>query len=153
MGSLAVRVMGAFVDDDDPGVPSGPVDIGTAGVHHARNEIGSWQTLILMFISVIVVGAVVLLYVVRQRGRLVERRRLRRMAEAAKSSGQGMSESLSESPGAEVAATAATAAAAAAPTIAAPTPTVAISVSPPPPTAPTPPRPTTSTPGRPAPNA
>ncbi|MFL6115821.1 MAG: hypothetical protein ACJ786_31400 [Catenulispora sp.] len=60
-----------------------PVQIGsTHAVHHGYAEIGSWQSLILMFIAAIVVGAVVLLYVVGQRGKVLERRRLRRMAEA-----------------------------------------------------------------------
>jgi len=40
--------------------------------------------LILMLVAAIVVGAMVLLYVVWQRGKVLERRRLRRMAEAAR---------------------------------------------------------------------
>ncbi|NUP47146.1 MAG: hypothetical protein HOW97_07500 [Catenulispora sp.] len=90
MDAVIARVVAAvtaagFGDDDAPHAPSSPVQIGTGGVvHHARSEIGSWQTLILMFVGVVVVGAAVLMYVVRQRRKLLERRRLRRMAEVAR---------------------------------------------------------------------
>jgi hypothetical protein len=70
--------------NDTPSGPSGPVEIGTGGTHHGHAEAGSWQTLILMFIAVILIGAAVLMYVVRQRRKLLERRRLRRIAEAAR---------------------------------------------------------------------
>lgn len=77
MGSL---IAGVF--DDTPYVPSAPVEIGTSGPHHGVAEAGSWQVLIIMFGLVVLVGAAVLMYVVRQRTRLLERRRVRRMAEA-----------------------------------------------------------------------
>src|SRR2546423_658234 len=87
MGSLAARAIaaGGLRADDAPNVPSVPVQIGTPGVvYHGHNEIGSRQSLILMFIAAIVVGAIVLLHVVRQRGKVLERRRQSRMAEAAR---------------------------------------------------------------------
>lgn len=87
MDALIVRMVAAMVaaairGGDPPGTPSGPVEIGTGGTHRSHAEIGSWQMLILMFVSAVVIGTAVLVYVVRQRRRVLERRRLRRMAEA-----------------------------------------------------------------------
>ena len=67
---------------DVPAVPSVPVQIGTGGTRQGHPQAASWQMLILMFVALIVLGTVVLLYVVWQRRKIVERRRLRRMAEA-----------------------------------------------------------------------
>lgn len=90
MDRLIVRVAAAVVpvpgrgDGDAPSVPSGPVEIGTKGAHPDHPEIGSWQALILMLTGMIVIGALVLLFVVRQRSKVLRRRRLRRMAEVAR---------------------------------------------------------------------
>jgi hypothetical protein len=90
MGSLLAGIAGAVdglsrvATDNTPYVPSAPVQIGTSGAHHSSSsQITLWRDLIMMMAAVIVIGTVVLLYVVRQRTRLLERRRLRRMAEAA----------------------------------------------------------------------
>lgn len=90
MGSLIAGVLdglglpAGLAGDGTPYTPSAPVQIGTSGrTHRAVAEAGSWQTLITMFAAVTVLGAVVLMYVVRQRTRVLRRRRLRRMAEAA----------------------------------------------------------------------
>ena len=82
MDSL-VRVVAAVADAVRDDTPSGPVEIGTGVRHRHHAEIGSWQTLILMFVAAIGIGTAVLMYVVRQRRKLLERRRLRRLAEAA----------------------------------------------------------------------
>lgn len=87
MGSLIVRAVsavGMLGADGAPSTPSTPVQIGTPGARHGRPEMGSWQMLILMFISAIVLGTLVLMYVVRQRGKVLARRRVRRMAEYAR---------------------------------------------------------------------
>ncbi|WP_194916196.1 hypothetical protein [Catenulispora rubra] len=76
-----VRGLVGLAGDNTPYVPSAPVEIGTPGPHHGVAEAGSWQGLIIMFGLVIVIGAAVLMYAVRQRTRLLERRRVRRMAE------------------------------------------------------------------------
>lgn len=88
MGSLIAgvpTVLGAHAGlvGDAPNVPSAPVEIGTSGTRQAVSEVGSWQVLLLMFVGVLVLGAVVLMYAVRQRARLVERRRVRRMGDVA----------------------------------------------------------------------
>ncbi|GAA1968721.1 hypothetical protein [Catenulispora subtropica] len=83
----AVEMVATVGNDGGPNAPSVPVDIGTPGARHGHAEIGSWRMLIVMIISTIVIGTAVLMYVVRQRHRLLERRRLRRMAEAATSAG------------------------------------------------------------------
>jgi|GEM_PF-2897667 len=90
MGSLIAGVLdglglpAGLAGDGTPYTPSTPVQIGTPGrTHHAVTEVGSWQTLITMFAVVVVLGAAVLMYVVRQRTRVLRRRRVRRMAEAA----------------------------------------------------------------------
>ena len=91
MGSLIAGVLDelgpargllGLAGDSTPYVPSAPVEIGTPGPHHGVAEGGSWQGLIIMFGLVIVIGAAVLMYAVRQRARLLERRRVRRMADA-----------------------------------------------------------------------
>ncbi|MEZ0115919.1 hypothetical protein ABH920_009961 [Catenulispora sp. EB89] len=91
MGSLIAGVLDGLgpargllglAGDNTPYVPSAPVEIGTPGPHHGVAEAGSWQGLIIMFGLVIVLGAAVLMYAVRQRARLLERRRVRRMADA-----------------------------------------------------------------------
>jgi hypothetical protein len=96
MGSLIVRAVAAamaavagFGEAGAPDVPSSPVQVGTGATPHRHTETASWRTLILMFISAIVVGTAVLMYVVRQRRRLLERRRLRRMADAARLAAAG----------------------------------------------------------------
>ena len=76
MGSLIAGMLA-----DTPYVPSTPVQIGTSGTHHSVPEAGSWQVLIAMLAAVILVGAAVLMFAVRQRTLLLERRRVRRMAE------------------------------------------------------------------------
>jgi hypothetical protein len=78
MDSLIMWLGGA----DVPAVPSIPVQIGTGGPHHGHPQAASWQMLILMFVALTLVGTAVLLFVVRQRRKAVERRRVRRMAEA-----------------------------------------------------------------------
>jgi hypothetical protein len=115
--------------DSTPYVPSAPVEIGTSGPHHGVAEAGSWQALIVMFGVVIVIGAAVLLYAVRQRAGLLDRRRVRRMADARIARAQA-----AQAPHA---------------------PHAPHIVHTPHPirTAPTPPRTTPATPGRPAPNA
>jgi hypothetical protein len=93
MGSLIAGFTGVvdglsrMAGDGSPNAPSTPVEIGTSGTHHSRSQIGSWQDLFLMLAVVIAIGTVVLLFVVRQRVGLLERRRLRRMAEAAARTG------------------------------------------------------------------
>jgi hypothetical protein len=88
MGSLFAGVLhglglpAGLAADSTPYVPSAPVQIGTSGPRHGVPEVGSWQALIAMFAVVIVVGAAVLMFAVRQRTRVLERRRVRRMAEA-----------------------------------------------------------------------
>jgi hypothetical protein len=69
--------------DSVPGVPSAPVQIGTPKAHHRVAEAGSWQILLLMLVAVLVLGAAVLLVAVRQRTRVLKRRRVRRTSEAA----------------------------------------------------------------------
>lgn len=66
-----------------PDVPSAPVEIGTSGTRQHVSEAGSWQVLLVMFVLALVLGAVVLMYAVRQRARLVARRRVRRMGDVA----------------------------------------------------------------------
>ena len=90
MGSLIAGVLdglgrpAGLAGDGTPYVPSAPVQIGTSGrPHHRVSEVGSWQALIAMFAVVILLGAVVLMFAVRQRTRVLARRRVRRMAEAA----------------------------------------------------------------------
>ena len=78
----------ALPTDDTPYVPSAPVQIGTSGPRHGVPEVGSWQALIMMLAAAIVLGTVVLMFAVRQRMRVLERRRVRRMAEAAAAMGQ-----------------------------------------------------------------
>lgn len=88
MGSLIAGMLDALgppsglAGDTAPYVPSAPVEIGTPGMRHGPAEIGSWQGLMVMFAVVLALGAVVLMYVVRQRTRLLARRRVRRMAQA-----------------------------------------------------------------------
>ena len=88
MGSLIVGALDGLglpvglAGDGTPYVPSAPVQIGTSKARHAPPEVGSWQLLITMFAAVVVLGAVVLLFAVRQRTRVLRRRRVRRMAEA-----------------------------------------------------------------------
>jgi hypothetical protein len=89
MGSLIAGALDSLglpaglAGDGTPYVPSAPVQIGTSGrAHHNVSEVGSWQTLIAMFAVVILLGAVVLMFAVRQRTRVLKRRRVRRMAEA-----------------------------------------------------------------------
>jgi len=90
MGSLVVAVvgpdglgLGRLPGDGTPYTPSSPVQIGTPGAHHGSAEVGSWQGLVLMLVLVLLVGGVILAYVAGQRARLLRRRRVRRMAEAA----------------------------------------------------------------------
>lgn len=86
MGSLiagALDGLGHVVGlagDATPYVPSAPVQIGTSGPRRGVAEAGSWQGLIVMFGLVLAIGAAVLMYAVRQRTRVLERRRVRRMA-------------------------------------------------------------------------
>jgi hypothetical protein len=89
MGSLITGALdglglpAGLAGDSTPYVPSAPVQIGTSGrPHHSVSEVGSWQMLIAMFAVVIILGAVVLMFAVRQRTRVLKRRRVRRMAEA-----------------------------------------------------------------------
>jgi hypothetical protein len=82
-GMLTVLGTPAGLAGDAPDVPSTPVEIGTSGTRRAASEVGSWQVLLLMFVAVLVLGAVVLMYAARQRARLVERRRVRRMGDVA----------------------------------------------------------------------
>jgi len=152
MGSLIAGVLDGLgpargllglAGDSTPYVPSAPVEIGTSGPHHGVAEGGSWQALIIMFGLVIVIGAAVLMHAVRQRARLLERRRVRRMVEA----------QMAETQMAE-AATAALAQIAPAAKLTHATHAPHIVHTPHPVrTAPTPPRTTPATPGRPAPNA
>ncbi|MEY9930079.1 hypothetical protein ABH926_004721 [Catenulispora sp. GP43] len=89
MGSLIAGMLdglgipSGLAGDTTPYVPSAPVQIGTSGPRHGAAEAGSWQGLLAMFALVLVLGAAVLLYVVRQRTRVLARRRVRRMGEAA----------------------------------------------------------------------
>jgi len=80
--AMVVVTVAGFGHDDVPAVPSIPVQIGTHGTRHGHPQAASWQMLILMFVALIVLGTAVLLYVVRQRRKIVARRRMRRMAEA-----------------------------------------------------------------------
>ena len=89
MGSLIAGALDSLgrpaglAGDNTPYAPSAPVQIGTSGrPHHGVSEVGSWQTLIAMFTVAILLGAVVLMFAVRQRTRVLTRRRVRRMAEA-----------------------------------------------------------------------
>lgn len=88
MGSLIVGTfdgvtrLAGFATDNTPHVPSAPVQIGTSGPRHGVAEAGAWQALIVMFGLVIILGTAVLMYAVRQRTGLLERRRVRRMAAA-----------------------------------------------------------------------
>ena len=147
MGSLIAGVLDGLgpargllglAGDNTPYVPSAPVEIGTPGPHHGVAEAGSWQDLIVMFGLVIVIGAAVLMYAVRQRARLLERRRVRRMADARMAEG-------STSDLAQIAAAAKLTHATHPPHI--------VHTPHPVRTAPAPPRTTPATPGRPAPNA
>jgi hypothetical protein len=86
MDSLIVRAaatvtatLTAFADGDVPKVPSTPVEIGTGVTLHGHPQSGAWKILILMLVAAIVVGTVVLVYVVRQRRKHIERRQLRRL--------------------------------------------------------------------------
>src|SRR5689334_10566634 len=89
MGSLIAGMLeglgmpAGLVGDTTPYVPSTPVEIGTSGVHHNMGEARSWQVLLVMFAVVLGLGTAVLLYAVRQRTRVLERRRVRRMGETA----------------------------------------------------------------------
>ena len=88
MGSLMAGVPAALhavvglAGDTAPYVPSAPVQIGTSGPRHGVAEAGSWQALLVMFGLMLVLGTAVLMYAVRQRTRVLERRRVRRMGEA-----------------------------------------------------------------------
>ena len=82
MGSLIARTLLGLAGDNTPFAPSTPVEVGTSGTHHSVADTNSWQILIIMLFLVVVIGAAVLMYTVRQRSRLLERRRARRMAEA-----------------------------------------------------------------------
>lgn len=89
MGSLltgvpmGLRLPAGLAGDAAPYVPSAPVQIGTSGQHRGVGEAGSWQALLMMFAVVLILGTAVLMFAVRQRTRLLRRRRVRRMGEAA----------------------------------------------------------------------
>ena len=89
MGSLISGILDALgipadlAGDNTPYVPSTPVQIGTPGPRHGFSEAGSWQVLIVMLALVLFVGAAVLMFAVRERARVLERRRVRRMSEGA----------------------------------------------------------------------
>jgi hypothetical protein len=82
IGLSGLSGLSGLIGDATPKVPSTPVEIGTSGPRHNVSEAGSWQVLITMFALVLVLGAAVLMYAVRQRARVLERRRVRRMGEA-----------------------------------------------------------------------
>ncbi|MEY9906586.1 hypothetical protein ABIA35_002806 [Catenulispora sp. MAP12-49] len=89
MGSLIAGMLdglgipSGLAGDTTPYVPSAPVQIGTSTPRHGAAEAGAWQVLLVLFALVLVLGAAVLMYVVRQRTRVLDRRRVRRMGEAA----------------------------------------------------------------------
>ena len=79
----ALGMPSGLVGDATPNPPSTPVQIGTSGPRHQFSEAGSWQVLLIMFALVLVLGAGVLMFAVRQRASLVARRRVRRTGEVA----------------------------------------------------------------------
>lgn len=84
MASLIAIAGTASTDSTStPYVPSAPVQIGTPGPHHWVHETGSWQVLVVMFALVLALGAAVLMFAVRERTRVLRRRAVRRMGEAA----------------------------------------------------------------------